>query len=58
MAEAITLPDPPAVPEPDMAGKEERRRPLMDSDWGFVEGTLKLKADKPYEGDEGENGDG
>jgi hypothetical protein len=44
MAEAITLPDPPAVPEPDMAGKEAR---LIDSDWGFVEGTSGSRRTSP-----------
>ena len=53
IVETVILPDPPAPPEPDMEDKEERRRPLIDSEWGFVEGSLKLKADKAYEnGDE------
>ena len=35
-----------------MENKEERRHPLVDSEWGFVEASLKLKADKAYENDE------
>jgi hypothetical protein len=50
LVERIKLPDLPEPPKPDMAGKAERRHPLIDSDWGFVKGTLALIADRGYEG--------
>ena len=43
---------PAAAARPDMENEEERRHPLVDSEWGFVEASLKLKADKAYENDE------
>jgi hypothetical protein len=46
IAEAVTLPNLPARREPDLAEKEPL--PLIDSAWGFLEGTLRLKADKAY----------
>lgn len=52
IAETVALPDPPPPPEPDMENKEARRHPLVNSEWGFVEASLKLKADKAYENDE------
>jgi hypothetical protein len=33
-----------------MDGKAQRRRPLMDSDLGFVASTLALIADRDYAG--------
>ena len=53
IADEIELPDPPEPLEPEMTEKESRRAPLIDSAWGFIEGSLKLKASKTYE-----NGDG
>jgi hypothetical protein len=47
----IQLPDPPTPPVPEMGDKEALRSPLIDSDWGFVEGTLRLNASKGYEGE-------
>jgi hypothetical protein len=52
IAADIELPDPPARPQPDMGAKAELRAPLIDSDWGFVEGSRRLKAEKAYEVDE------
>jgi hypothetical protein len=52
IAEGLALPAPPEPPQPNMDGKEERRRPLIDSARGFVEGSLKLKVDKAYESDD------
>jgi hypothetical protein len=49
IAEAIELPEPPEPPEPELTGE---RAPLIDSEWGFVEGTLRLKSDRAYEGDD------
>ena len=49
IAASIELPDPPDPPEADLDAEAEDRKPLIDSAWGFVEGTLKLKADKAYE---------
>jgi hypothetical protein len=46
----IELPPVPATPEPNMDGKAERRRPLIDSDWGFVKCTQALIADRDYAG--------
>jgi hypothetical protein len=46
----IELPAPPTPPAPDMTGKDERREPLIDSDWEFIKGTLALIADRGYEG--------
>jgi hypothetical protein len=57
IVEDIDLPDPPDPPEPDMDDKIELRSPLIDSDWGFVEGTRKLKANKAYEDDEADDGE-
>ena len=57
IAGRLQLSDPPDPPEPDMEDKEERRHPLIDSEWGFVEGSLKLKADKAYENGEEDAGD-
>jgi hypothetical protein len=48
IANVIELPAPPASPEPEMDGKAERRKPLIDSDWGFVEGSLRLVASKVF----------
>jgi hypothetical protein len=48
----IALPPPPTPPEVEMDGsKESLRDPLVDPDWGFVEGTLRLNASKGYEAD-------
>ena len=38
IVETVILPDPPAPPEPDMEDKEERRRPLIDSDGASSKG--------------------
>jgi hypothetical protein len=54
IAEGVTLPDPPDQPEPDMSEKESKRSPLIDSDWGFVTGSLRLKASKAYEEEDGD----
>ena len=56
IADDITLPDAPEPPEAVIRGD---RQPLIDSEWGFVEGTQRLKADKAYEaGEEGDDGNG
>jgi hypothetical protein len=54
IADQVRLPDPPVPPETEMDGKEALRAPLIDSDWGFVEGTLRLNASKAYEIEEDE----
>ncbi len=48
IADRIRLPVPPEPPEPDPTFLSQEREPLIDSDWGFVEGTLRLRADKAY----------
>jgi hypothetical protein len=47
LAEDIELPAPPERPEAEV--DEKAQRPLIDSRWGFVEGTRALKARKAYE---------
>ena len=54
LAEDIELPEPPARPEAEI--DEDAQKPLIDSRWGFVEGTRSLKARKAYE-DEDDEGD-
>jgi hypothetical protein len=53
LAEDIELPDPPEKPEAEV--DEDAQKPLIDSQWGFVQGTRALKARKAYE-DEGDEG--
>jgi hypothetical protein len=55
LAEDIELPDPPERPEAEV--DEEAQKPLIDSRWGFVEGTRALKARKAYE-DEDDDDEG
>jgi hypothetical protein len=59
IVDELELPEPPELPEPELSGE---RNPLIDSEWGFVAGTLRLKAGRAYEGEgdddaEGDEGD-
>ncbi len=50
LVEEIEAPKPPDLPEPEI--DETTHNPLLDLDWGFVNGAQALKARKAYEDDE------
>jgi hypothetical protein len=50
LTDAIARPEPPELPEPEI--DEASHAPLLDLEWGLVDGATALKARKAYEDDE------